>query len=580
MSRPGWPWDRLGIGRTPDTRAIRRAYATELKAIDPEADPDAFLTLRKAYERALAMAPYAATEPEDEDEEAEEAGDRVGDDETAAIAEPAPWPTEGDRAEVISVPRWEPDGTDEADEQDGPWPEDEDWQADPWQPSVSADPDPLEESIRALYAQLCDDGATPAELMRSADAVLGAIDTAPLDRADEAERWLCHMLIERSPRSDPVLITIARHFGWHREARTYRQNMPIAQVVERARAAHYRDTNLLDAPEPRRAWGLLTGRVTPSRFWPVTLVDRFQIAALLDRIRSGHPTLEDDLDPRAIEWWQARDREWQRIKVIAGWLLVVAPAVASAIAGMMPRTDHPFLWTYPLVAAAMILARLGYRRLAASSPPNRWVLPALGILFLLLPAGALAPATPVSVLLFAAAAALAFVFTAGPSLALDHQPLPLLTILRRHGLLLIGAILLWYGTARLEWTPWLQIALPAGILAVAAIFLQDRVERWLDLWTLGQRRIARVTLALLSVALATVWLPELYADLPSGLPLAASAMAIVAQHLLASAPVLRRSQMAGALFVPLVFALIFGPGTLLLLATLLFILTVRAAWHE
>ncbi|MGF7148883.1 hypothetical protein FHS96_002511 [Sphingomonas zeicaulis] len=581
MSRPGWPWDRLGIGRTPDTRAIRRAYATELKAIDPEADPDAFLALRGAYEQALALAPYAAADPEEDEENEEDSAEARDDDggynDAAAIdlpmASPTALTTPASPAVAID------DVEEEAEDEEDYWPDDEDWQTEPWQPPVSDDPDPLEESIRALHARLGDEDATSAELTQSAEAVLAAVDAAPLDRVDEAERWLCHLLLESTPRSDPVLVPIARHFGWHREAATYRQNMPVAQVVERARAAHYRDTILLHAAGPRRAWALLTGRAAPSRFWPMVASDRFRIATLLDRIRADHPVLEHDLDPRALAWWQARDDEWRRLKAIAGWLLVVVPAIAAAIMATMQQGQRAFLWTYPPVAAAIVLAGLGYRRRAAQ-PQIPSVPLALALLFLLLPLGALAPPSTVSVLLFAAAAILAFVFTAGPAPAYAQPPQSLLTSLHRHGLLLIGTILLWRGLAGLDWTHWLQIALPAGVLGVAAIFLQDRAELWLAQWTRRQRRIGRIALTLIPLALATVWLPEVSSHLPDGLPLAASAMAVVAQHLLVSAPALRRSQMASVLFVPLWIAVIYGPGALLLLATLIFVIALRAAWNE
>ncbi|AHE56092.1 hypothetical protein [Sphingomonas sanxanigenens] len=573
MSRPGWPWDRLGIGRTPDTRAIRRAYATALKAIDPETDPDAFRALREAYEQALALAPYAADAPEEDDEVDGDAadGDAFGHEDDAASAEPLHWRGPDDADAGPGTVEWAIGS-----ETDDGWPAD----PDPFPQSDAPDaPDALEQAIGRLHAQLCDEGAAPDELARSAEAVLAAIDVAPLDRADEAERWLCHMLIERSPRSDPVLIPVARHFGWHREAATYRRNMPIAQVVERARAAHYRDNSLLRTAGARRAWALLTGKVAPSRFWPVTAVDRFRIAVLLDRIRNDHPVLEDDFDPRALAWWQARADEWRRIKAIAGWLLIVAPAIAAAIAGTMPRGDAPFLWTYPPVAAAISLAGLAYRHRTAQ-PPTPWVAVALALLFLLLPLAALVPATTASVLLLAVASVIGFVFTAGPAPAVEHPPQTLLALLHRHGLLLIGTILLWHGVGRMDWTPWLQIALPAGVLGVAAVFLQDRAELWLAQRTRAQRRVSRIALMLLSLALAAAWLPEVNTHVPNGVPLAASAMAIVAQHLLVSAPALRRSQMAGVLFVPLWIAVIYGPGALLLLATLVFILALRAAWHE
>jgi hypothetical protein len=49
-------WEQLGIAPTDDTRAIRRAYAQLLKAIDVEREPKAFIALREAYDRVLAEA--------------------------------------------------------------------------------------------------------------------------------------------------------------------------------------------------------------------------------------------------------------------------------------------------------------------------------------------------------------------------------------------------------------------------------------------------------------------------------------------------------------------------------------------
>ena len=53
MSRYVHPcWQALGIEPTSDQRAIRMAYSAKLKAMDPEADPQAFIALRDAFEAA------------------------------------------------------------------------------------------------------------------------------------------------------------------------------------------------------------------------------------------------------------------------------------------------------------------------------------------------------------------------------------------------------------------------------------------------------------------------------------------------------------------------------------------------
>lgn len=51
-----WPFSVLGLeDENPDKKAVRRAYAKALKAIDQAADPQGFQALRQAYEAALDM---------------------------------------------------------------------------------------------------------------------------------------------------------------------------------------------------------------------------------------------------------------------------------------------------------------------------------------------------------------------------------------------------------------------------------------------------------------------------------------------------------------------------------------------
>ncbi|WGS52006.1 J domain-containing protein [Paraburkholderia sp. D15] len=50
-----WPWDVLGIDSSADERAVRRAYAKQVKQQRPDEDADAFQRLRYAYESAMQM---------------------------------------------------------------------------------------------------------------------------------------------------------------------------------------------------------------------------------------------------------------------------------------------------------------------------------------------------------------------------------------------------------------------------------------------------------------------------------------------------------------------------------------------
>ncbi len=62
-------WTRLAIEPTTEQRAIKKAYAAQLKLIDQDADPDGFIQLRQAYEQAQQSAEYLQYQQQYTDEE-------------------------------------------------------------------------------------------------------------------------------------------------------------------------------------------------------------------------------------------------------------------------------------------------------------------------------------------------------------------------------------------------------------------------------------------------------------------------------------------------------------------------------
>jgi hypothetical protein len=313
---PHAAWRMLDIEPTADRRAVKRAYAARLKAIDPDRDIQIFLKLRDALEVAeaaatrLAARAARAAERNDPDEGESGAddgvrfdwrgGDGFGDPSGIAVRVGAidsgmsfAEPPLASRPEVPVEP-----APLELPASAGPDP----------RPVEIVDPEPAEVDPRDLVAKALfgrhDDHDRP-HLVEAVEALLADDRMERLDFAAETEEWLAYVLAQAGEAADPVIPLVARHFNWAAELGAALQRPTIARVATRADDLHCAD--MLRDPSHRwhEAFALL-GQPAPRRIDFYNKV-RFgkQVAELIESLRYHHPDVERLLDADHLALWTA-----------------------------------------------------------------------------------------------------------------------------------------------------------------------------------------------------------------------------------------------------------------------------------
>lgn len=330
MSRAGI-WRTLGIDRTADASLIRRAYAQALRAMDPDADPEAFARLRGARDQALAIARAAATvsDAEHAPPDAEPlpssgaAPDAVSDLDGSALAPPVLSSTAlrtldigVSQAPAAPISAGRPDGGTGA-ALDLP-------AAALGAPVIASDgqrgvltvgaPDAL-----ARYGAACDEVFSLLHDEREADGIwlddveeqrlLDLIDLllsdprmAQVDFFEGASRWFAEVLAASIPRSDPVLQAVTNHFGWNREMESMRLPEPARRVVERARSLAY--IALVEAPDhpDHRLWAELT-KPAYEKSRRSLFIRTGTMRTYLAKIRRLYPDAETRFDTMRVALW-------------------------------------------------------------------------------------------------------------------------------------------------------------------------------------------------------------------------------------------------------------------------------------
>lgn len=285
--RRAFPWSTLGIDADSDESAIRKAYATKLRAMDPDADHAKFDRLRAARDRALALArSRAAGVVEDDDDDdwfASDDGiddgsdDAFSDGDASFIGEPPPPAPHHDELSH-SETDFEP-----------------------------AAPDPVAAAQDALYRLLFDadpnEPLSPIEAAAAREHLTLILADPRMDEigfAADSENWLAQIFAQSTPRSHPFVQQLADHFGWRAEAGSIAQPPSISWLTERALAFDFRDKVNQPTNKGYGAWIELT---TPTDAKSKRGRAK-HVRELIATIRSKHPVLEAELDWRRVTLWE------------------------------------------------------------------------------------------------------------------------------------------------------------------------------------------------------------------------------------------------------------------------------------
>lgn len=275
-------WRTLGIEKTEDQTAIRRAYARALKAIDPETDPGAFHALRDARDWAMHAAATGAIEDEDAD-----AADVALDD--------GPLP---DGAPPIAAP------------------------ADALAQVPPLDVQSHLAALEQLHAMVFDPASTASyrEIASQADRVLADPAMINLDHAAAVENALADLIARGTPRSDPVIDPAIAYFRWDAPETELNRPPILRWILQRVQDRHFELGLRRENPRYANLLARLRGEV-PARFprWTAWR-SAPRMAFLFAFLDTHHPTVFASAPQATIDWWSAAIERQGSAGGVAGWL--------------------------------------------------------------------------------------------------------------------------------------------------------------------------------------------------------------------------------------------------------------------
>lgn len=311
-----WPWSLLDIARTDDRKTIREAYARKLKALDPDAAPEAFMDLREARDAALSGEFLDAAPP---------AGDLAGELDDMLAEAPRV------EAEFVDDPAERPQFSVEYDE---------------------SDDQRFHRMVELFTAEGELGDADAAELQRHLDALFADDRMADLGHFARVEIWLAELLAQRYPRAARLFPQVAERFEWNERAHELGIHPAIPWLVGAHEGqALVDDIRRRDHPYHREWTELVEGRVKGPLFFRA--IDHGRMGNLIATVRRDFPWLEQDhWQADLVARWEKRI-EGRDVKGPGVWTWIALVFFALTVIGRMAGGDPSKVDHNPAALAAL-----------------------------------------------------------------------------------------------------------------------------------------------------------------------------------------------------------------------------------